>query len=209
MSSSERIRKIRIYLRLRRNLHSFCWINLLKNGSLSFGFTSKTQKLVEYGTSVVRSGFFGEHARILTRGTVDIKDAKTPHVTFHPPRIEQKSGVAHVIASNGRVDEWELDWFPVKKPQLLLAAYTGDIAMLDIAKPQGQYEVVDVPPNLHCLRMEMVLYPLPTKSAIRVDDPNAVANIIGRCPNYIVSCPFYENPLGLLGFYVATDRYTK
>ena len=206
MSSSERIRKIHIYLRLGRNLHSFCWINLLKNGSLSFGFTSKTQKLVEYGTSVVRSGFFSEHAQILTRGTVDIKDAGPSHVTFHPPRIEQKSGVAHVIASNGRVDEWELDWFPVKKPQLLLAAYTGEIAKLDIAELKDHYEVVRVPPNLRCLRMELMLYPNQPTLTLRLDDPNAITHIMGICPNYIVSCNFYENPVAELAFYVATER---
>ena len=210
MSTSERIRKIHICLRLGSNLYSFCWMTLLTNGSLSFGFTSKTLKLVEYGTSVVRSGVFNEHAQILTRGTVNIKNADTPHITFHPPRIEQKSGVAHVIASNGKVDEWELDWFPVKKPQLLLAAYTGDITMLDtVIKPKEQYEIVNVPLNLRCLRMELILYPRQPTSKIRLDDPNAKAHIMAICPNYFVSCNFYENPVVELGFYVATDRYMK
>lgn len=77
MSTSERIRKIRIYLRLRSKLYSFCWMNLLTDGSLSFGFTSKTQKLVEFGAAVVRSGVFSEHAQILTRGTVDTRIQKS------------------------------------------------------------------------------------------------------------------------------------
>jgi len=208
--NSEKTRKINIYLKLGSNLYSFCWMTLLTNGSLSFGFTSKTPKMIEYGISVVRSGVFSEHAKILTRGTVDIKDAETLHVTFHPPRIEQKSGVAHVIASNGKVDEWELDWFPVKKPQILLVVYTGDITMLDIViKPKEQYEIVNVPINLRCLRMVLVLYLRQPTSKIRLDDPNAKAHIMAICPNYFVSCNFYENPVVELGFYVATDRYMK
>ena len=200
----EWIGQIRIYLHLRKSYYSFCWINLQEDGSLSFGSLSKTLKFAEYGTAVVRSGYFTDHTQTLTRGNVDIKDADRPHVTFHPPSINQASGIVHMRDSNGKViDEWELDWFPVKKAQLLLCAYTGDITMLPKeVKPKGRYKVARLSSSLQCLRMELILYPL---SATLVHDPSAVANIHGGCPNYIVSCYFYNNNLVEPALYVASD----
>ena len=211
LSGSERIRNISVYLRLLNSLYSFCWMRFAKDGSLSFGFTSRTPKLDQYGSAVLRSGVFVNHAKTLARGTVDIKDTEGLHVTFHPPRIRQKSGVAHLVDSDGRrVDTWEFDWFPVKKLQLLLVAYTGNINMLEtIAEFKGRYEVVNVPLDSNCLRMELVLFPIPTKSQIRIDDSNAAANIIGGCPHYLVRCAFYNNPLQELGFYIPSDRCSK
>lgn len=160
MSKKEWKGKIRIYLYLRESCYPFCWISMLKDGSLSFGFMSKTLRFIEYGSAVVRSGAFTEHAQILTRGNMDIKDADTPHVTFHSPRIGQKSGIAHMVDDKGKVDEWELDWFPVKTPQPLLYAYTGDITMLEkTVEPKERRQIVMVPANLQCLRMELILYP--------------------------------------------------
>jgi hypothetical protein len=180
-----------------------------KDASLSFGFISKTLKLDQYGSVVLRSGVFVDHAKVLTRGSMDIKDTGSVHVTFHPPRVSQKSGVAQLSAGDRRrVDRWEFDWFPVRKEELLLVAYTGSITMLETtSKLEGRHEVIKVPPISNCLRMELVLFPIPTKSLIRIDDPNAVANIIGGCPHYFVRCAFYKNTLEELGFYVPSDCY--
>ena len=203
----EWIGKVRIYLYFRKTYYSFCWISMEKDGSLLFGFSSKTLRFIEYGNSVVRSGIFTEHTQTLTRGNMDIKDAKTPHVTFHPPRIEQKSGIAHMVDDKGKVDEWELDWFPVKRPQSLLYAYTGNITVLDKTfQPKGRHLIATVPPNLQCLRMELILYPnLDPQSPKVIHYPNAVANIHGVCPNYIVSCYFDKHSLVAPALYIATD----
>ncbi|GAI29754.1 unnamed protein product, partial [marine sediment metagenome] len=109
------------------------WIEFLQDSSFSLGFLSRVFKFTEYGSAIARSGYFTEHVKILTSGNVDIKDADSPHVTFHPPKIRQDRGVVHMVAKNGLVDEFELDWFPVKKDQTLLYAFTGDIAALDKA----------------------------------------------------------------------------
>jgi hypothetical protein len=155
----------------------------------------------------VRSGYFTEHAQTLTRGSVNIKDVNAPHVTFHSPTIQQKRGIVHFVGSNGKVDEWELDWFPVKRAQALLYTYTGDIAMLEkTPKPKGRYEIAVIPPNVQCLRMELIIHPR-SASLAQVHDQNAIANISGYCPNYIVSCWFYENPLAEPCLYMATDSY--
>ncbi len=176
-----------------------------KDGSLLFGFMSKTLRFIEYGSAIARSGAFIEHTQILTRGNMDIKDTNTPHVTFHPPRIEQKSGIAHMVDGKGRVDEWELDWFPVKTPQPLLYAYTGDITILDkTAQPKGRYQIITVPSNLRCLRMELILYP---KSSRLIHYPSAVANIHGICPDYIISCYFVSHSLIEPALYIATDSW--
>jgi len=206
----EWIGKVRMYLHFRATYYSFCWISMEKDGSLLFGFSSKTLRFIEYGSSVVRSDIFTEHTQTLTRGNMDIKDAKTPHVTFHPPRIEQKSGIAHMVSDKGKVDEWELDWFPVKKAQLLLCAYTGDIAMLPKEiEPKGRHEVARLPSNVQCLRMELVLHPKSEKSLKVLHSLGAVANIHGVCPKYVVSCHFYNNNLVEPALYMASDSWVS
>ena len=211
MSKKEWIGKVRIYLRLRNTYYSFCWISMEKDASLLFGFTSKTLRCIEYGSCVVRSGAFTDHTQTLTRGNIDIKKANTPHVTFHPPKIDQKSGIAHMVDAKGKVDEWELDWFPVKKSQPLLFAYTGNVTTLDKTfQPKGRHLIACLPPNLQCLRMELILYPnLDPQLPKVVHYPNALANIHGVCPNYIVSCYFYQNNLVDPALYIATDSYNK
>lgn len=202
-------RKIRIYLMWRNCYYSFCWVQLLKDGSFSFGLQSKTLRFIEWGTAVVRSGYFTEHTQILTSGNVDIKDVTAPHVTFHSPEIKQKKGIVHFVGSNGKVDEWELDWFPVRKAQALLYAYTGDIAMLEKAtKLTERHEIVRVPTNVRYMRMELVIHPLSIATK-QIGDRSAITNIIGFCPNYIIGCCFYENPLTELCLYVATNSYSS
>jgi hypothetical protein len=208
----KRIRRIRIYFAWRGGYYSFCWIEFLQDGSFSLGFLSRVFKFTEYGSAIARSGHFTEHVKVLTSGNVDIKDADSPHVTFHPPKIGQNRGVIHMVAKNGLVDEFELDWFPVKKAQALLYAFTGDIATLDrVAKTMSQYQIVSVPSNLRCLRMELTVYPRSPKypkPATIIHIPNAVGNIHGGCPDYIVSCHFYENDLVEPALYLASDSYT-
>ena len=198
-------RKIRIYLLWRKCYHSFCWVQLLIDGSFSFGFQSKTLRFTEWGTAITRSGHFTKHAQTLTGESVNIKDVYAPHVTFHSPSIQQKAGIVHFVGSNGKVDEWELDWFPVKTAQPLLYAYTGDIATLEkTTKLSGRHEIAEIPSNLQCLRMELIIHPIPTKP-IQIHDPSAVANIHGFCPNYIVSCRFFENNLVAPALYMLAD----
>ena len=211
MSKKEWIGKVRIYLRYRNVYYQFCWISMERDASLLFGFTSKTIKFIEYGSSTVRSGYFTDHTQVITRGKMRIREANTPHITFHPPKIYQKSGIAHMVDEGGKVDEWELDWFPVKKAQSLLFAYTGGIDALDtVLKPKGRHQVVDVPHNSQYLRMEMTLYPNLNPQAPKiVHRSNAVANIHGLCVNYIVGCHFYPNAPTDPAVYVATDQYDK
>jgi len=90
------IRRIRIYFAWRGDYYSFCWIEFLQDGSLSLGFLSRVFKFTEYGSAIARSGYFREHTEILTSGNVDIKDADSPHVTFHPPNIGQNKGIVHM-----------------------------------------------------------------------------------------------------------------
>lgn len=208
----KRIRRIRIYFAWRGGYYSFCWIEFLRDSSFSLGFLSRVFKFTEYGSAIARSRYFTEHVKILTSGNVNIKDADSPHVTFHPPKIRQDRGVVHMVAKNGLVDEFELDWFPVKKDQTLLYAFTGDIAALDkAAKTMPQYQIVSVPSNLQCLRMELIIYarsPKYPKPATIIHIPKAVGNIHGGCPDYIVSCYFYGNDLVEPALYLASDSYT-
>jgi hypothetical protein len=177
--------------------------------SFSLGFLSEVFKFTEYGSAIVRSGHFTEHTKIITSGNINIINAKNPHVTFHPPKIGQNKGIVHMTAINGKVDEFQLDWFPVKKAQPVLYTFTGDIATLDKAtKTMPQYQIVSVPSSLQCLRMELIIYPQSAKypkQAIFTHFPEAIGNIHGSCPDYIVSCYFYGNNLVEPALYLATD----
>lgn len=209
MSKKEWIGKLRISLLLRNAYYSFCWISMERDGSLLFGFSSKSVKLTEYGRSVVRSGYFTNHSQTLTRGNLDIKNTNKPHITFHPPKIVQKAGIAHMVDDKGKVDEWDLDWFPVRKPQALLFAYSGDIGRLDkVTQPKGNSQVVRVPNDVHCLRMELVLHPIP-KSPQLIGQTDTITNILGFCPNYIVCCGFYPMNIVDQAVYIATNEYLK
>ena len=205
----KKIRRIRICLFWRGNFYSFCWIEFLENGSFSLGFLSRVFKLTEYGTARLRDGYFSDHIKTLTSGNVDIKDADSPHVTFHTPFIEQNSGIVHMVAANGEVDEFELNWFPVRKADKLLYAYTGDIEKLDRdSKKKSRYQIVDVPSDVQCLRMELMIYPrFPKypKPAKITHDLGAIANIHGGCPDYMLSCYFYKNAVVEPQFYFASE----
>ncbi|MFC1995647.1 hypothetical protein ACFLVM_02080 [Chloroflexota bacterium] len=209
----KRIRRIRIYFAWRGGYYSFCWIEFLQNGSLSLGFLSRVFNFTEYGSAIARSGHFTEHAKILTRGNVDIKNADSPHITFHPPNIRKNGGIVHMISKNGLIDEFELDWFPVKKSQTVLYAFTGDIGVLDRSnKAMKQYQIISVPSNLKCLRMELAIYPRSPKypkPANFIHIPDAIGNIHGGCPYYVVSCYFYENDMVEPALYLASDSYVK
>jgi len=197
MMVQKRNRKIRISILSKKRYYSFCWIEFLKDGSFSLGFNSKIMNFTEYGTAVLRNGRFTEYEQTLTSGKLNIKDAKNPHITFHPPNISQKKGIVHIIASNGMVDELEVDWFPVTKPEVILYVYTGEIGKLDIdTKKRSSHEIVDVPADVTCLRMELLIYPRNPKYPKPADlmhDKYALANITGGSPDYILSCLFYKN----------------
>jgi len=198
-------RKIDIYLLWRNSYYSFCWVQLIKDGSFAFGFRSKTLHFTEWGSAVVRSGYFVGHTQTLTSGNVSIKNVLAPHVTFHSPTLQQKRGIVHFVGSNGKVDEWELDWFPVKKAQGLLYAYTGDISMLEkVTKLAGRHEIAVIPPDVRYIRMDLIVHLL-SATAKQLEDRKAIINILGVCPNYIVSCWFYENPLSEPCLFMATD----
>ena len=206
---SKKIRRIRICLFWRSVYYSFCWIEFLEDRSFSLGFLSKAFKLSEFGSAVLRDGKFSGHASTLSSGNVNIRDAINPHITFHPPKIWQSKGVVHMAAKNGIVDEFELDWFPVKETKMLLCAYTGEINKLDKDnKRKSRYQIINVPPDFRCLRMELVIYPrLPKypKPAKIIHIPTAIGNIHGGCPDYIISCYFYKNEVVVPQFYYSSE----
>ena len=182
---------------------------MLKDNSFSFGFSSKIFKFVEFGSSIVRSGYFKDNSPILTQGDIRITDARRPHVSFHPPSLNQKSGIVHLTdGTKNVVSEWELDWFPVRKPDSLLFAYTGNLNALDkVTKPIGRCEIVYIPPVYQFLRMELRLYPNPDpRSPKLIDRPDAISNVHGLCVNYIVSCYFYPNPTCVPAVFIAQNQ---
>lgn len=200
---------VRIYLRYRESLYRFCWINMLKDNSFSFGFSSRIFKFIEFGSAIVRSGYFTDESPILTKGDIQIKDAYRPHVSFHPPKLDHKSGIVHLTDGSKRiVSEWELDWFPVRKPDSPLFAYTGNLNALDrVTHPTGRYEEVYIPSGHQYLRMELVLYPNVNPPAPTIiHRPSAVGNVHGLCPSYIIGCYFYPNPPSQPAVFIAQNE---
>ena len=143
------VRKKRIYFKYGRALIPFCWIEFLEDGAFSTGLISKKIRFTEYGYAIQRKSGFEDHVQILNRGGISIEEARAPHYTFHPPKIEQSAGVVHFVDFNGKVDEWELDWFPVRETQHILTLYSGRIAQLGSVKnPKRNHSIIRVPPRI-------------------------------------------------------------
>ena len=184
------IGKLRVYLSSGNSYHAFCWISLWKDGSLLFGLSPKVS-FTEYGSAVERSGRFTGHTKTLRAGDINIQDAKSPHVSFHPPtRIQHKGGIAQMRSGASYVDRWQLDWFPVKSAMHLLSAKTGYITSLEeVLQLKQPYEIVNVPANVQYLEMKLLVYP---RKPIILHDPTSLTKLIGGCPHYIVCCYFYQ-----------------
>ena len=195
--------KLRVYLSSGTSYHAFCWISLWKDGSLLFGFLPNIS-LTEYGSVVQRSGRFTGHTKTLRAGNIDIQDAKSPHISFHPPtRIKHRGGVPQMRSGASYVDRWQLDWFPVKSAMHLLSAKTGYIASLQkVPQLKQPYEIVNVPANVQYLEMKLLVYP---RKPIMLHDPRSLTKLIGGCPHYIVCCYFYQCEPCVPEIYVAAE----
>jgi len=197
------VRKKRIYLRSGKQLFPFCWIEFLEDGSFSLGIISKEIKFTQYGSAIQRQVSFKNHVQTLRRREIGVQETKAPHYTFHTPRISQKAGLVHMIDPNGKVDEWELDWFPVRKIQHLLTINSGQIKTLGIAiNPKKNYSIVTVPKGWRSLRMDMFISPVRSKVEL---DPSAIDNVIGGCKHYNLICSFYKDSNDSLCIYVANE----
>lgn len=124
----------RLYLKNGNVIHPFCWIEFLEDGSFSIGLLTKVIKITEFGSAIQQQGFFDNHVQTLRQGKSNIDDIADPHYTFHPPKINQNRGLVHIVGVNGKVDEWELDWFPVTKMINILKLYSGTIDLLGTVK---------------------------------------------------------------------------
>jgi hypothetical protein len=197
------VRKKRIYLRSGKQLYPFYWIEFLDDGSFSLGIISKEIKFTEYGSAIQRQISFKNHVQTLRRGEISVQETKAPHYTFHPPRISQEAGLVHMIDPNGKVDEWELDWFPVRKTQHLLTINSGQIQALGtVINPKRNYSIVTVPQGWRSLRMDMFISPVISNVEL---DPSAFDNVIGGCRHYNLICSFYKDANDTLCIYMASE----
>ena len=197
------VRKKRIYLLTQKLLYPLCWIEFLEDGSFSIGLISNKINFTEYGSAIQYSLSFKDHFQTIQRGSVKIQDTQTPHYTFHPPKISQNSGLVHMVDSNGQVDEWNIDWFPVIKPQHLLTLNTGQFEALGtVNKPKQNYSIINVPNGCIGLRMDMFIAPIGANIEL---DRTAIDNVIGGGKNYSLICSFYEDSGARLCWYVAND----
>lgn len=201
--SVKQVRKKRIYLKSRLQIHPFVWLEFLEDASFSLGVLSQRLKLTEYGSAIQRGFQFKEHAGILRRGDTHISEAKSPHYSFHPPRILQTAGVVHMVDQRKKIDEWELNWFPVRTVDHILTIYSGDIEHLGtVRRPKKNYSLVVVPGTSLGMRMDLFICP----ARVRVElDPLAKDNIIGGCKHYNLICSFYSDDTPQFAMYVTTE----
>lgn len=197
------VKKKRIYFRSGKSLYPFCWIEFLKDGSFSLGLISKEIKFTEYGSAIQRRIYFNDHVQTLRRGEISVQETKAPHYTFHTPRISQEAGLVHMIDPNGKVDEWELDWFPVRKTQHILTINSGQIKVLGtVMNPKKNYSIVTVPQGWRSLRMDMFISPVRANVEL---DTSAIDNVIGGRKHYNLICSFYKDSNNSLCLYVVSD----
>jgi len=198
------VRKMRIYLKQLQALIPFCWIEFLEDGSFSVGIMSNNVKFIEYGSAIQNNLKFKNHLKTITRGDIKVEKAKAPHYSFHPPKIHQSSGVVHLIDSNKkRVDEWKLDWFPVKGTNHILTLYSGRFACLGtVSKTKLNHSIIPLSSNIESIRMDMFLTPIGSNVAF---DPSAINTVYGGCRYYNIICSFYEDQEDALCFYIANE----
>jgi hypothetical protein len=203
VQSAKFVRKKRIYLKAGAAIHPFLWIEFLDDGSFSLGFMSKQVKLTEYGSAIQRGAEFTQHAQVVRRGNIPIDETETPHYTFHPPRISQRSGIVHMVDATGKIDEWEFDWFPVRKVDHILTVYSGQLTLLGtVVRPRKNFSIIAVPPSAQGLRMDMFICPVRTHIGL---DSLAIDNVIGGCKHYNLVCSFYKDSSTRFSIYVATE----
>lgn len=190
-------RKLRIYLEQGGKTYPFCWASFLKDNSLSFGFIPKNIKFTEYGTAIYKSSKFIRHQKNVI--SERIKKVKTPHITFHPPKISQQWGVVNFTTPEGKFDTWNLDWFPVHRKQLMLCVIIKDFQKIILpARPKQYHQIVFVPLDISSFRMNLEIDEIYMKNnkPIVVHDGRTFGNIYGRSPKYEVYLRFYSsNPL--------------
>ncbi len=197
------VRKKRIYILRQKLLHPLCWIEFLEDGSFSIGLISNKINFTEYGSAIQRGLSFEDHVQIIKWGRLKIQETKTPHYTFHPPRISQDIGLVHMVDPNGKVDEWEIDWFPVVKTQHLLTLNTGHLETLGaVTKTKKNSSIINAPNGCIGLRMDMFITPVGANVEL---DRSAIDNVIGGCKNYNLICSFYVDSNTHLCWYVAND----
>ena len=155
--------------------------------------------------------YFVEHKQTITSGAITIKNAKAPHVTFHPPKILQQSGIINFTTANGKVDSWSLAWFPVEKKQLLACITVKDFLEISNAgKPKKQHKVIPMQSDLRSFRMNIEINPRNTQLA-QLHDSKALSdtNIHGYSPKYILSLRFYRDNSQITSIYMASDTIIK
>lgn len=207
MRSAKFVRKKRIYLKEGSDTHPFLWIEFLDDGSFSLGFMSKEVKLSEYGSAIQQGAKFTQHAQIVRRGNVTIDETEAPHFTFHPPKISQRSGMVHMVDATGKIDEWEFDWFPVRKVDHFLTVYSGQLSLLGtVARPRKNFSIIAIPPGAQGIRMDMFICPAGPQIGL---DSLAIDNVFGGCKHYNLVCNFYRDSSAQFSIYVATETRTS
>jgi len=204
-------RKLRIYIKQDSKYLPFCWVELLQDGSFSFGLSSKRINFKEYGSAILKSGRFTDHKQTITKGKIKIKAAKAPHATFHPPGISQQSGIVNFTTTNGKIDTWALDWFPVRQKQQLAYITVDNFKEIsNSSRPKKQYRVVSIPKNLQSFIMILEINKRNTPIT-KLHDNNTISNtcIFGYSPNYIVALKFYKDNPKTTSIYIASDNIIK
>ena len=111
--------------------------------------------------------------------------------------------MVHMIDPNGKVDEWVLDWFPVKETQHLLTINSGQIKALGtVMNPKKNYSLITVPQGCRSIKMHMFISP--ARVSLRLN-PSAIDNVIGGCKLYNLICSFYKDSNDAFCFYVANE----
>jgi len=203
MPSVKFVRKKRIYILWHKLQYPLCWIEFLEGGSFSIGLISNKVNFTENGAAIQRGISFKEHVQTIQRGNLKIRDAQTPHYTFHPPRIDQDFGLVHMVDVNGKVDEWDLDWFPVNNTRHILTLNAGPFEVLGpVPKPKKNYSIISATDDCYSLRMDLFIAEVGANVEL---DKSAIDNVIGGCKYYNLICSFYKDSNTALCWYVANE----
>lgn len=179
----ESFRKKRVFLVSNDGIHEFCWIRMALDGSLHLGFSKSYGPITETGAAYEK----GTMIKLKPEARPSVGLEEGPHLSFHPPKIDEKFGIAHFKAKSGVLDRWTLDWFPVKNVKLIARAFSGPLIFKKTKVLSDQF-LIYVSERAKCIRMDIVVAPRGTPF---VETGNAIDVCIGFTPLYALLLCFY------------------
>lgn len=193
------------YLVLGDRIYKLCWISFVRDGGFSVGMDRHSRPICEIGSAIRQEGCFDQHTPHMQKAEIIASQIRDAHITFHPPRIMHKNGIAQIRAGQQTLARWPLGWYPVRTALPVLYLYSGSISTLQrVERPQRNGFFLPFAQNVKNIEMRVVTLPNPLQVATLRLHPHW--DVVGRAPKYHLLCRARPTKVAESGVYVITDQ---